>query len=62
MAFCKRSLRYRRGQIDCVAFTDQVCWALNQATGEWQQLRTEGIRNLIVCPDGPEPPTCPRLR
>jgi hypothetical protein len=48
--------------VDCLTFADQVCWAVNQVTGEWQQLRTDGLQNLIVCPDGPEPPTCPRLR
>ena len=62
MDYCKRSLRFRRGQVDCLTFADQVCWAVNQVTGEWQQLRTDGLQNLIVCPDGPEPPTCPRLR
>ena len=51
MDYCKRSLRYRPGQIDCLTFTDQVCWNVNQVTGEYQQLR----------PSGPEPPTCPRL-
>jgi hypothetical protein len=60
--YCKRSLRFRPGKIDCLGFTDEVCWAVNQQTGEGQQLRTEGIQNLIVCPEGPEPPTCPRLR
>jgi len=60
--YCKRSLRYRPGKIDCVAFTDEICWAVNQVTGEWQQLRNAGRQTLIQCPEGPEPPTCPRLR
>ena len=58
--YCKQSLRYRPGQIDCVAFTDEVCWAVNHVTGEWQQLRNTGREVLFRCPDGPEPPTCPR--
>lgn len=62
MDYCKRSLRYRPGRIDCLLFTDEICWAVNQETGEWQQLRTPGLSTLIACPDGPEPPTCPRLR
>jgi hypothetical protein len=61
MDFCKRSLRYRPGHIDCLTFTDQVCWSVNQVTGEYQQLRTSGIESLIACPPGPEPPTSPRL-
>jgi hypothetical protein len=62
MDFCKKSLRYRRGQFDCLSFTDQICWTVNQVTGEWQPLRTSNLESLIACPDGPEPPTCPRLR
>jgi hypothetical protein len=60
--YCKRSLRYRPGKIDCVAYTDEVCWAVNQVTGDWQQLRSAGLQRLFQCPAGPEPPTCPRLR
>lgn len=60
--YCKRSLRYRPGRIDCLAFVDEVCWALNHANGDWQQLRSSGSPRLFQCPDGPEPPTCPRLR
>jgi hypothetical protein len=59
--FCKRSLRFRPGQIDCLAFTDEICWAFRSDTGEWTQLRNPGRENLIVCPDAPEPPTCPRM-
>ena len=62
MDYCKRSLHLRRGQIDCLTISYEVCWAVNRVTGDWQQLRTPGIENLIVCPRGPEPPTCPRLR
>lgn len=60
--YCKRSLRYRPGKIDCLMFSDEVCWALNQQTGEYEQFRTPGLEQLIQCPAGPEPPTCPRLR
>jgi hypothetical protein len=38
--FCKRSLRFRPGKIDCLAVTDEVCWAFNQLTGEWTTFRT----------------------
>ena len=62
LPYCKRSLRYRRGHIDCLAYTDEICWAVNRDTGEWAQFRSPGRESLIVCPDGPEPPTCPRLR
>jgi hypothetical protein len=60
--YCKRSLRYRPGQLDCLTFTDQVCWAVNRDTGDWTQLRALGDQTLFPCPYAPEPPTCPRLR
>jgi hypothetical protein len=60
--YCKRSLRYRPGKIDCLAYTNEVCWAVNQVTGDWQQLRGSGLPTLFACPEGPEPPTCPRMR
>jgi hypothetical protein len=60
--YCKRSLRFRPGQIDCLAFTDEVCWAINRLTGESTQFRNNGRETLFPCPSGPEPPTCPRLR
>ena len=60
--FCKRSLRFRPGKVDCLAVTDEVCWAFNQLTGEWTTFRNARREQLIVCPSGPEPPTCPRLR
>jgi hypothetical protein len=60
--YCKRSLRYRPGRLDCLAFTDEVCWVLNRDTGDYQKLRNTGRESLIICPEGPEPPTCPRLR
>jgi hypothetical protein len=60
--FCKRSLRFRPGHVDCVVFSDEVCWVVNTQTGEWQLLRTPRLDSLIPCPEGPEPPTCPRLR
>jgi len=59
--YCKRSLRYRPGRVDCLAFIDEVCWALNQDTGEWTLLRNPTQETLVVCPEGPEPATCPRL-
>lgn len=60
--YCKRSLRYRPGRVDCLAYTDEICWAVHRDTGEWTQLRNAGRETLFVCPEGPEPPTCPRLR
>ena len=60
--YCKKSLRYRPGRLDCLAFTDEVCWAFNRVTGDYQQLRNVGRESLIICPEAPEPPTCPRLR
>ncbi|HXJ36511.1 MAG TPA: hypothetical protein VMS22_20945 [Candidatus Eisenbacteria bacterium] len=60
--YCKQHLRYYKGKPDCLAFTDEICWAYNPDTGEWFQLRNNGDQRVVICPDGPEPPTCPRLR
>ena len=60
--YCKRSLRYHPGKIDCIAFADELCWMVNRETGEYQQFRHPTVDTLIQCPQGPEPPTCSRLR
>jgi hypothetical protein len=60
--YCRKHLRFSPGTLDCVTFTDEVCWAVNQLTGEWTQLRNPGRETLFPCPDRPTPPVCPRLR
>ncbi|MGH7895059.1 MAG: hypothetical protein ACREQL_10335 [Candidatus Binatia bacterium] len=62
MDYCRRHLRYSPGKPDCTAFTDEICWAYYPDSGEWVQLRSNGQARIVVCPEGPEPPTCPRLR
>ena len=59
--FCRGSLRYRPGALDCAQFVDQVCWVLLPGEAQWTQTRTNQLRTLIVCPPGPEPPVCPRF-
>jgi hypothetical protein len=59
--YCRKHLRFMPYKADCVAFTDEVCWAVNQFTGEWTQLRNPGRETLFLCPPSPEPPVCPRL-
>lgn len=60
--YCRKHLRFRPGKLDCYAFTDEICWAYVADSREWTQLRGGGSPQLFVCPEGPEPPVCPRLR
>ena len=47
--------------LDCLRIFDQVCWVFLPPQQEWTQTRTVNLKSLIECPDGPEPPVCPRL-
>ncbi len=60
--YCRGHLRYSPGAVDCYRFTDQVCSVLLPRTGEWSQRRFPGPSGIFPCPEGPEPPMCPRLR
>src|SRR5215470_9970146 len=59
---CRSHLRYEPGELDCQQFFDMLCWVFVPATGEWVQTRTTSPPVVLPCPDGPEPPVCPRLR
>ncbi len=59
--YCRTSLRYRPGRLDCAQFLDQACWLLLPGATEWTLTRAGQSRALIPCPNGPEPPVCPRL-
>jgi hypothetical protein len=59
--YCRTSLRYRPGRLDCAQFLDQACWVLLPGATQWALTRANQSRALIPCPNGPEPPVCPRL-
>lgn len=59
--YCRTSLRFRPGRLDCAQFLDQACWLLLPGATQWTLTRANQSRALIPCPSGPEPPVCPRL-
>ena len=59
--YCRGHLGYKPGALDCLRIFDQVCWVFLPPQQERTQTRTVNLKSLIECPDGPEPPVCPRL-
>jgi hypothetical protein len=59
--YCRQNLRYRPGALECFQIVEQVCDVIQP--GSPLPVRTSSIVNkqVIVCPDGPEPPVCRRL-
>jgi hypothetical protein len=57
--FCRKHLAYRPGRLECAQVGESVCWVLLGA--QWTLTRTPLNQYVIPCPDGPEPPVCPRL-
>ena len=57
--FCRKRLAYRPGRLECAQVDENVCWILLGA--QWTLTRTPLLVRTIPCPDGFEPPVCPRL-
>ena len=59
--YCRQNLRYRPGALECFQITEQVCDVI--PAGSALPVRTTSVVNkqVIVCPDGPQPPVCRRL-
>jgi hypothetical protein len=60
--YCRGHLGYEPGAFDCYQFTDRVCSVFVPQTVEWIETRQTEAPAVFPCPDGPEPPVCPRLR
>jgi hypothetical protein len=58
--YCRESLRYKPGALDCRQYTDEVCSVFYPGSG-LIETRTPVNTYVFRCPDGPEPPTCRRL-
>jgi hypothetical protein len=59
--YCRENLRYEPGALECYQFTDQVCTVFLPSTGGFTETRSLLHAIPFRCPDGPEPPVCPRL-
>ena len=57
--FCRKRMAYRPGRLECAQVGENVCWVL--LGFQWTLTRTPTNEYVIPCPDGPEPPLCPRL-
>lgn len=57
--FCRKRLAYRPGRLECAQVAENVCWVLLGV--QWTMTRTTAREYVIPCPDGPEPPVCPRM-
>jgi hypothetical protein len=59
MEYCRKRLAYRPGRLECAQVGETVCWV--RVGLQWTLTRTPVQQYVIPCPDGPEPPVCPRL-
>jgi hypothetical protein len=59
--YCREKLRYRPGRLECFQIVDQVCTVLLPGSLQPVETRSPLQRQVIACPDGPEPPVCRRL-
>jgi hypothetical protein len=57
--YCRKRLAYRPGRLECAQVAENVCWVLLGT--QWTLTRSPVTEHLVPCPDGPEPPVCPRL-
>jgi hypothetical protein len=57
--FCRKHLAYRPGRLECAQVEENVCWVLLGT--QWAQTRTPVTHRVLACPEGPQPPVCPRM-
>jgi hypothetical protein len=59
--YCRQKMRYRPGALECVQVTEQVCEVVPAGATLPIQTTSPVNKQVIPCPDGPEPPVCRRL-
>lgn len=59
--YCRGHLTYEPGALDCFQFVDQVCTVLLPVAPGITETRRDGAPLVFPCPDGPQPPVCPRF-
>ena len=59
--YCRQNLRYRSGALECFQITEQVCEVIPAGATLPIQTTSPLNKQVIPCPDGPEPPVCRRL-
>ena len=59
--YCRQNLRYRPGALECFQITEQICQVIPAGATLPIQTTSPVNKQIIPCPDGPEPPVCRRL-
>lgn len=59
--YCRERMRYRPGKLECSQVTDRICTIVDPVSLQLVESRTPTRRQMIPCPDGPEPPLCRKL-
>jgi hypothetical protein len=59
--YCRQNLRYRPGALECFQITEQICEVIPAGATLPIQTTSPLSKQVIPCPDGPEPPVCRRL-
>jgi hypothetical protein len=59
--YCREKLRYRPGALECFQLYDQVCTVWVPGSARPFETRSMLNKQIIPCPDGPQPPVCRRL-
>jgi hypothetical protein len=57
--FCRKRLAYHPGRLECAQVEENVCWILLGT--QWTQTRMPVNERVLPCPEGPQPPVCPRM-
>jgi hypothetical protein len=59
--YCRERLRFTPGRLECSQVTDRVCTVVDPVSLQLVEARTPTHREMIPCPEGPEPPLCRKL-
>ena len=59
--YCRERMRYSPGRLECSQVTDRICTVVDPVSFQLVEARTPTRRQMITCPDGPEPPLCRKL-
>jgi hypothetical protein len=59
--YCRQNLRYRPGALECFQITEQVCSVVLPGAFLPIETTSQLTKQVMPCPDGPEPPVCRRL-
>ena len=57
--YCRQNLRYRPGALECFQIMEQICSVIPAGGAMPVQTTSTLSKQVIVCPDGPEPPVAP---